>query len=276
MLLPSKDEIVCEEIFIDIPFTIVNDILPGYKISNWGRIYNGYTNRFLPQNLSYNKDKYITLMVNTSHGKEYVQPHRLLMMVFKPEEMIKCMQENNIYDPKCIDVNHKDGIKYHNWIWNLEWVSKSQNIQHALNTGLFNIGETRKNTKILNSEIESICKMIELGKSPKEISDEFSYLDCNVSTIVENIKSGYSWKHIASKYDFSNMYNKNNFTDDQIYLICKFFEDFGTNHSYKEILEFLNIDYSNMDKKELNKLNSCICSLRNKKTFKDICNKFKY
>jgi hypothetical protein len=33
-------------------------------------------------------------------------------------------------------VNHKDGVKHHNWEDNLEWTSEVGNAQHALETGL--------------------------------------------------------------------------------------------------------------------------------------------
>lgn len=49
------------------------------------------------------------------------------------------------------EVNHKDGKKNHNWVENLEWVSKSDNEKHKWKMGLvINKENIRNNMKKLN------------------------------------------------------------------------------------------------------------------------------
>lgn len=261
MLIPIGDEIKQEEEFMPITCIAVPNVDSCYSISTWGRIFNSKTGNLLPKNIDYCKDHYITVRLNDIYGNPImVQPHRLLMVIAN-------------YIPGCelLDVNHKDGIKYHNWIWNLEWNTRKENIQHAINNGLFNLGETRDNSNITDDQAHAICQLIQDGKSPSEIESITGI--AGSAKISTNIKLGLSWKHISCNYDFSKSYSRFLFTDEQIHMICKAFEILGRDTSTKDILDIIGYDYSG---KNMNNLNAAIYAYRNKKNRKDICNLYDY
>jgi len=253
------------EQWIRIPQELFPNIKPRYLISTFGRIYNEETNTIIPQNIRYNKDKYITISLSTIYGgHEYFQIHRLMMMVFNP-----------IPNCELYDVNHKDGVKYHNWLWNLEWATRSENIQHALNNDLFNLGETRDNSKLTNDQVRLICEKISDGKSPTEIANEMNIEDCNINKIVMNIVGGYSWKHISKDYDFSNAYKKPSvLTDEQIHSVCKYLELNGADTKSRELLDHLGIVPK--DNKDFRNYTTVLSSIRKRKYYKNICDQYNY
>ena len=81
------------------------------------------------------------LMVRWHYGEGFV--HRLVAEHFVPNPDPK----NKTY------VNHKDGNKLNNHYSNLEWVTPTENAQHAIKNGLFNFdSEKRKNQAPLNAK----------------------------------------------------------------------------------------------------------------------------
>lgn len=261
MIIPVGDEIVQQEVFMPITDTVIPNVDPVYSISTWGRVYNSKTGNTLPLNIEYDKNHYISIRLNNIFGNPImIQPHRLLMLM-----------TNYIDGCEQLDVNHKDGIKYHNWIWNLEWNTRKENIDHAINTGLFNLGETRDNSNITNGQATQICQLIQDGKSPSEIESIMGIP--GAAAISTNIKQGLSWKHISCNFDFSKAYSRYLFTDDQIHMICKTFELLGRNTSTRDVLDAIKYDYSNANMKNLN---TAVCAYRNKKNRKDICDLYDY
>ncbi|AJF40719.1 HNH endonuclease [Vibrio phage phi 1] len=99
----------------------VTDFENLYEVSNLGRVKNarGLILKAHPQNSGYLQ---ITFTVNQVRTKFLV--HRLVALHFI----------ENIDNKKY--VNHIDGNKLNNCAHNLEWVTNSENILHARNTGL--------------------------------------------------------------------------------------------------------------------------------------------
>lgn len=197
MIVPDNLIAPIPNIYYPITDIVVPNICHWYFVSTWGLIYNGKTRTFLPQNLMYDKNKYITIRVLLTDGShKCIQPHRIVLQTF-----------SYIENPENYEVNHKDGVKYHNWLWNLEWMTHSENMEHAKENKLFTYGENRKLSKLSNSQIIELCELIDKGFKNKEIIEIVNFgKDLNMDKYLNNIRFGHCWKEISRNYNFGSSY----------------------------------------------------------------------
>lgn len=97
-----------------------------YQISNYGNIKSLNYKRtgkeqVLKQNINGRGYCYVNISINNKYKNILI--HRAVAKTFIPTNNEK------------LDINHKDGNKQNNRVENLEWCTRSQNIQHAYNNG---------------------------------------------------------------------------------------------------------------------------------------------
>lgn len=94
---------------------------------------------------------------------------------------------------KKLFVNHKNGIKSDNRIRNLEWVTCSENANHALKNKLFipKFGSGHYASKLSEKDVKRIRKMGE-RLTQKKIADIYSVSRENIRQIL----NGKTWKHV--------------------------------------------------------------------------------
>lgn len=167
------------------------DLMYTYWVSNHGRIYSERLGAIL--NPGIEKNGYCRITLFTKDGREVRRSvHRLVM-------------ESFMWFDGCdeYEVNHKNGIKTCNELWNLEWVTAAENNRHALLNGLHKHGEDSMLAKYSN---ETVLKIADL------LMQEYSYRDISMMVfgeyndiyqhLISNIANKHCWNYVLIDYDF--------------------------------------------------------------------------
>lgn len=178
-----------------------------YMVSTYGRVFNYKNSRLLTidsNGWSSKVASYRTVSLFNGIERRHVLVHRLVAQAFIPKTEEDLELGRNL-------VNHLDGNPSHNWAWNLEWCTNGENMQHAVDTGLWVLpkGENRSTSKWTDDEVRIICAMMAEGHKATYIyhalldmlkdADKVQYE--RVRTLYKHIIRQTHWKHIAKDYN---------------------------------------------------------------------------
>ncbi len=92
-------------------------------------------------------------------------------------------------------VNHINGDKGDNTVFNLEWVTTAENNQHARETGLLVTpkGEDSRLSLLTNEQVIEIKRQLAEGKKQRDIAAEFGVH----FTLISHIKAGRKWGDVG-------------------------------------------------------------------------------
>jgi hypothetical protein len=164
-----------------------------YEVSNLGRVRSLLDCLLRPKTptlkiQSVDMNGYPT--VNLYFHKKLIvkRIHRLVALAFIPNPANK---------PQ---VNHIDGVKSNNNLSNLEWVTKSENIQHSYNIGTHKRlkGEDATNVKWSNAEVIEIKNAINTGMTSKQLYEKFPTLNSKHLYLFRKNKT---FKHLSVQCD---------------------------------------------------------------------------
>ena len=174
-------------------------LIDGYRhleISKMGIVRNKKTKKQIKGG---DDGRYIRIAGDKLVNNRSLYIHRILALMFIPNP------ENKP------NVNHKDGNTFNNNLNNLEWVTQSENIKHAIETGLMN-NNKKSYSKIYQLELDgTIIKEINGIINAEKLLNEES--DSEKRTAISNVCSaymnedfltshGYGWCHVED-YDKS-------------------------------------------------------------------------
>ena len=222
-----------------------------YLVSNYGRIYNTKTSKFMNGTISHymikrnkkgEQKKYtakprvsINLVDESADLKFGTSLARVIMLTFK-----------FIYNYNEMEVDHIDGDPLNNKLSNLEWVTPSENKRRAKKHYLENKTDRKDNqvggyTPTYTDEfIHVICQDICNGLSRQQLKNKYHVLP----QLIDDIKAGRSHKDISSQYvgkgfEYGN-FNSKAYAD-RAHLICSMIEEGNTDREIADKLAHLNV-----------------------------------
>lgn len=135
---------------------------------------------------------YITFHAFDLHHKYGTKMvHRIIAQTFIPNP-------NNLPE-----INHKNCDKGDNRVENLEWVSRAQNVHHAITNGRVGFGEKSPHAKLSDAQVaEARKRVLELGHTNQKVADDLGVSSCLISMIAggyRNRSTGFSGSNSAAK-----------------------------------------------------------------------------
>ena len=150
-----------------------------YQVSNFGNVKsltrNGTKGGLIKL---VNRHGYLRARLWKNKVLQTIGVHRLVAQAFTP----------NIYDKE--QVNHIDGNKLNNNANNLEWVSHSENMEHAYNNGLV---KTKKVAQIKDGKVIKIY--LNIYRASLDTKIQYSSIYWCANGIYKHA-GGYEWKYI--------------------------------------------------------------------------------
>jgi len=147
-----------------------------YKIDGNGNVYSYKKNvvkKMIPQKATAGY-YYVTLCKNGTRKNRFI--HRLMAQAFieNPENKL--------------EVNHKNGKKLDNRLCNLEWVTPSENIKHAIKLGL--IVSSERSKQLLRQRSIKKTKDVITGNVYDSLKNACLDLGINYSTQLHRMSRG--------------------------------------------------------------------------------------
>ena len=159
-----------------------------YEVSNYGRVRRSKSGKAttigrLTTPIYMDGYEYVALSCGSAKSVRRFGIHQLVAEVF----LGHC--------PNGKEVNHKDGVPSNNLPMNLEYVTRSENILHAVKIGLKPplLGERNGKSTLTRRDVYAIRALAKLGISVSKIVEKLSLPSTGGAY---SVLSGRTWRHL--------------------------------------------------------------------------------
>lgn len=202
----------------------IGDVKSRYYVSNMGRVKNIDSGKILRPWMS-NVGYLVISLPTRGKGKspKDLTIHRLVLSAFTDDY-------EKIHDNRYI-INHKDGIKHHSYLSNLEWVTYSENYFHAVDMDLCNnTGENTYNAIHTEAEVRMICELLcqDSKISYEEICEKLGIeFTPHNQKFISEIATRKKWRQISKEYPFNTrtIADRHAHSDEEVRHICELFSN---------------------------------------------------
>ena len=161
---------------------IVNNISTSYYITEDGKCYNSNTNKWLKGQIN-QKSGYLSYNLTMPNGdKKRLYAHRLVAAAYIP----------NKYNKK--QVNHIDGNKTNNNVYNLEWATQEENQQHALKLEM----RKYKHVFCFNPDKELVAEYKTIAEASRATGISASLIQQELNKDIKALSGGFYWNNSAA------------------------------------------------------------------------------
>ena len=157
-----------------------NEQITTYVITTEGKLFNNKTQKWLKGQIS--KNGYLTYNISIDGEKKRLYAHRMVAETYLPKESNKT------------EVNHIDGKKLNNDVNNLEWVTSSENKNHAIKTGLRN--NTLTTVYCFDQNKKLVCIYPSIADACEINHFNNSWLIEQLNRDIKTLSHGYYWSRV--------------------------------------------------------------------------------
>jgi hypothetical protein len=146
--------------------------VPGYSVSSLGRVRNETTRRV--RKLPPNDKGYVHLSVGSGRNRKNFSVHRVVASSF-------------LGNDGGLEVNHLNGDKSDNRVFNLEWCTRSENVRHShrrLCRKPVRKGDFHALTRVSDEEVAFVRSRVANGESQKDVAKAMGVSRAWVSLVV--------------------------------------------------------------------------------------------